>query len=289
MMEELYQIECKKKEQELYRNIIVVRGGGDLASGVVHKLHNCGYPIIILECEQPSAIRRRVCFSEAVYHGSAEVEKVICHRAESLEEAHAILKLGHVALMVDAEGKMIESIRPKAVIDAILAKKNLGTHIRMAPAVIALGPGFKAGVDVDFVIETKRGHHLGRLYEEGEALPNTGIPGVIQGYGKERVLHSPCAGIMKQTAYIGDIVEEGQIIAYVGKQAVTATLSGVLRGILPDGYPAPQGMKMADIDPRLDQVENCDTISDKARCIAGGVLEALLYIERLKVGNDNVF
>ena len=170
----------------------------------------------------------------------------------------------------------MKELRPDALIDAILAKKNLGTNREMAPLTVALGPGFEAGIDVDYVIETQRGHRLGRVIEKGTAEPNTGIPGVIAGYGKERVIHSPAAGIIHNRSKIGDIVEKNQILAMVGETPVYASLTGVLRGIIRDGYEVPEGMKIADIDPRKEQKKNCDTISDKARCIAGSVVEVLL-------------
>ena len=178
--------------------------------------------------------------------------------------------------MIDPKGEMIKQLHPIAVVDAILAKKNLGTTRDMAPITIALGPGFTAGEDVDVVIETMRGHRLGRIIKEGSAIPNTGIPGVIKGFGKERVIHSPAAGIMHNRSRIGDIVEKDQIIAMVDEMPVYASLTGVLRGIIRDGYKVPKGMKLADIDPRKEQKKNCNTISDKARCIAGSVVEVLM-------------
>ena len=258
---------------------VVVRGGGDLASGTVYKLFQCGFEVVILECEKPTSIRRYVSFSEAVYHGSSKVEGVICKKANSLDEVEAILKENKVALLVDPTGKYIANLHPDVVIDAILAKKNLGTKIDMANIVIALGPGFEAKKDVHAIIETKRGHSLGKIYYQGKAIANTGVPGIIDGYGKERVIHAPCNGILKCQARIGDIVEKGQCIALIDDTKVYASISGVLRGILPDGSNVKEGLKMADIDPRKEQVDNCTTISDKARCIAGGVVEAILHLK----------
>lgn len=265
------------------RRIVVIKGGGDLASGVAHVLRNSGFSVLLTEIEKPSAIRRHVSFSEAVYHGKSEVEGILCERADNLKQALDIMDSGNIALLIDPDGACIKDIDPHelvAVVDAILAKKNLGTNIRMAPVVVGLGPGFEAGKDVDVVVETMRGHHLGRLYKEGCALANTGVPGKINGYGIERVIHAPCAGKLREIAHIKDIVEEGQVIAYIDKTPIKATLSGVLRGILPDGYEVSEGMKMADIDPRIESAENCDTISDKARCIGGSVLTAILMVER---------
>ena len=267
----------------MMKDLIIVRGGGDLATGTIYKLYKSGFPVLVLEIPNPSAIRRNVAFSEAVYEGSHQVEDVNCVLASSLEEAKDLLADGRLVMLVDAKGDAIKELNPIAVIDAILAKKNLGTHKHMAPITIALGPGFTAGVDVDAVIETKRGHHLGRVYLEGSAIPNTGIPGIIGGYGKERVMHSPAEGILKNVAKITDTVAKDDTIAIVetteGPVPVKATLDGLLRGLIRDGYPVTKGFKIADIDPRADQYNNCFTISDKARCIAGGVLEALLYLK----------
>lgn len=260
---------------------VIVRGGGDLASGTAYKLFQCGFEVILLECEKPTSIRRYVSFSEAVYHGQASVENVWCVKAESIQEVEKILSDKKIALLVDPDGKSISKLHPDVVVDAILAKKNLGTRIDMAKIVIGLGPGFEAEKDVHAVVETKRGHSLGVVYYEGKAIVNTGIPGVIGGYGKERVIHAPETGILHCKAKIGDIVEKGQCIAMVGNVCVEASLSGVLRGILPDGFSVWKGLKMADIDPRKEQVENCTTISDKARCIAGGVVEAILHLHNL--------
>ena len=258
------------------KNRIIVRGGGDLASGVIHRLYQCGYHVLILEWEKPSAIRRRVSFCEAVYEGKTCVEDVWCQKVEHIEECENVWAAGEIPLLVDADGACIREFAPDAVIDAILAKKNLGTSREMASLTIGLGPGFTAGADVDVVIETMRGHDLGRVIREGNALPNTGIPGLIKGVGKERVIHSPCAGIMHNRAQIADLVEKGQVIAYVGETPVEASITGVLRGIIRDGYEVYERMKIADIDPREEEQKNCFTISDKARCIAGSVVEVLL-------------
>lgn len=256
--------------------IIVVRGGGDLASGVIHRLYRCGYKVLILECAKPSAIRREVSFCEAVYDGEAFVEGVLSHRIERPEQCSEIWQLGEIPLLVDEKGDSIREIRPAVVIDGILAKRNLGTRRDMAPLTIALGPGFEAGEDVDYVIETQRGHDLGRIIEEGEAAPNTGIPGIIAGAGRERVIHAPADGVIRNIAKISDFVEKGQVIAMVEDTPVEASLTGILRGLIRSGYEVRSGMKIADIDPRREQKKNCNTISDKARCIAGSVVEILL-------------
>lgn len=266
------------------RRMIVVRGGGDIATGTIVKLHRCGYPVLVLESRRPSAIRRLVALSEAVYEGKSRVEDVSCRLIHTVWEAEAVWARGEVPMLVDPEGTAIDELHPWAVVDAILAKKNLGTHRGMADITIGLGPGFTAGEDVDAVIETMRGHNLGRVIEKGQAMPNTGVPGMIAGYGKERVIHAPTEGTWKGLCRIGDFVEEGQTIAVLEREgktvSVEASITGLLRGIIRDGYPVKKGLKVADIDPRKSEYDNCFTISDKARCIAGGVLEALLYLGR---------
>ena len=262
------------------KNLIIVRGGGDLATGTIYKLKKSGFPILILEVATPSAIRRNVAFCEAVYQGTQTVEDMTCYLAASQEQAEQFLSEGKLTVLVDPVGESIVKLKPLAVVDAILAKRNLGTHKEMAPITVALGPGFTAGEDVDAVIETKRGHNLGRVLWTGNAAPNTGIPGIIGGYGKERVIHCPATGILRNIKKITDTVSKGDTIAMVetenGSVPVKATLDGILRGLIRDGYPVTAGFKMADIDPRADELDNCFTISDKARCIAGGVLEAIL-------------
>lgn len=273
------------------KDLIVVRGAGDLATGTIHRLKKAGFRLLVLEAEHPAAIRRQVALSEAVYAGSARVEDVEAvrmdvdlaekkNRKELLEqEMERIWKKDGVPVLVDPAGLSIAALRPAVVVDAILAKKNLGTTKEMAPLVIALGPGFTAGEDVDVVIETKRGHNLGRVIRSGSAVPNTGIPGIIGGYGKERVMHAQAEGILRNAASIGDIVEARAVIAEIetenGTVPVEASLSGLLRGLIRDDYPVTKGFKIADIDPRQEELQNCFTISDKARCIAGSVLEVI--------------
>ncbi len=258
-------------------DLIVVRGGGDLATGTIHRLWSAGFRVLVLETEAPSAIRRQVSVCEAVYEGTVTVEGLTARRIGDLSKAEAVWAENQVPILVDPDCACLQQCRPAALVDAILAKKNLGTRRDPAYATIALGPGFTAGKDVDVVIETSRGHHLGRVITSGTAKPDTGVPGIIGGYGKERVLHSPAAGVFRNLRAIGDIVAAGEEIAYVetsdGSQVVKATISGILRGLLRDGYPVTQGFKIADIDPRTEELENCWLISDKSRCIAGSVLE----------------
>ena len=269
---------------KVMNNLIIVRGGGDIATGTIYKLYQCGFDILILETEHPSAIRRNVAFSEAVYEKIQTVENITCTLAEDVSQAIGLLEQKKLPVLVDPQGESIFVLKPFAVVDAILAKKNLGTNRQMAPITIALGPGFVAGADVDAVIETKRGHSLGRVIYQGKAIENTGIPGMIAGYAKERVIHSPAEGIFRNVKKITDTVRQGEVIAVVehgDKQIpVKASINGLLRGLLRDGYPVTEGFKIADIDPRIEEYKNCFTISDKARCIAGGVLEALLHLQR---------
>ncbi len=271
------------------KHLVIVRGGGDLATGVIQALQRAGFQLLALEVPDPSAIRRQVALSEAVYDGSAVVEDItarLCRSGQAIEKAW---RSGEVPILIDPQGKSIAELKPWAVVDAILAKKNVGTTRNMAPHTIALGPGFTAGVDVDVVIETKRGHNLGRLIYQGDAAPNTGIPGMIAGFGKERVIHSPAAGYFYGLAAIGDIVEKGQPVGVITQEAlrdgqqptaamgipVAATLTGLLRGLIRSTYPVIPGFKIADIDPRKEESKNCFTISDKARCLGGAVLTAL--------------
>lgn len=268
---------------------VLVRGAGDLATGVIVRLHRCGFRVAVTECANPSAIRRRAALCEAVWQGQATVEGVTCRLVEDIDAAVRVSQADEVPLLVDERADCVAALHPAVVVDAILAKRNLGTSREMAPITVGLGPGFTAGEDVDAVIETMRGHHLGRVLLQGAAIPNTGVPGVIAGYAAERVIHAPTSGEMTfvqgesgQTIDIGASVKKGQEIARVGGVPVLATIDGVLRGLIRAGYPVMEGLKIADIDPRSEQVAYCDTVSDKARAIGGGVVEALLYLARKK-------
>lgn len=260
---------------------IFVRGGGDLATGTIYSLWRSGFQVLALETAHPAAIRRQVSISEAVYQKETCVEGMRAVRIASYEETKAVWAQGAVPLLVDPAADCVKTQKPDVLVDAILAKKNLGTDRTMAPLTIALGPGFTAGVEVDYVVETKRGHNLGRIITEGTAVPNTGIPGMIGGYAKERVIHAAGEGILRNVAAIGDVVEKNQVIAVIEKEnadskkeqiPVTATIPGIVRGLIRDGYPVTKGFKIADIDPRKEELKNCFTISDKARCIGGSVL-----------------
>ena len=259
-------------------SLIIVRGGGDLATGTIHRLWSAGLRVLVLETEHPAAIRRQVSLCEAVYEGETTVEGLRAVRISKQEEAEAVWAQNAVPVLIDPKGESIRTLKPDVVVDAILAKKNLGTTREMAPLTIALGPGFTAGQDVDVVVETKRGHRLGRIIREGIAVPNTGVPGVIGGYSAERVVHAAREGIFHELCAIGDVVEPGDVIAEIEafdgtRTPVTTCIGGILRGLLRDGYPVTMGFKVADVDPRREELENCFLISDKARCIAGSVLE----------------
>lgn len=260
-------------------HLIVVRGAGDIATGAIHRLYRAGFPVVALDIANPSAIRRKVSFCEAVFDGTCTIENVTCTLVQSAHSARFMAMAGGLPLLVDEDGSSLADLQPAILVDAILAKKNLGTRRDMADFVIALGPGFTAGAeadDVHCVIETMRGHNLGRLIYQGAPLPNTGVPGAIAGISAERVIHSPGSGTIKLHRDIGDIVEKGDVLATIGDVPVTAAISGVLRGIIRDGYPVAKGLKIADIDPRYDQQRNCFTISDKSRAIGGSVLEAVM-------------
>ena len=307
--------------------LIICRGAGDLATGIIHRLHRAGHRVIALETDYPAAIRRQVSFCEAVYDGSAAVEGVTARLVPVLTDtetdaetdaeidtetysglndmpaAHttsekwdrsaieAVLEAGEVPLLIDPTGESIELLKPDVVVDAIIAKKNLGTTINMAPLVIGVGPGFTAGNDVHLVIESMRGHNLARIITDGMAQPNTGVPGNIAGFTSERVIHAPVAGYIHDVRKIGDIVQKGDEIAriYPDKKSydnalseyvpVNATITGIIRGLIREGYYFREGFKIADIDPRESELTNCFTISDKARSIAGSVLEAVSAFE----------
>ena len=310
----------QSNNQIIKKNLLIIcRGAGDLATGIIHRLHRAGHRVIALETDYPAAIRRQVSFCEAVYDGSAAVEGVTARLVPALADAEtdtetysgindtpaahiasekwdssdiaAVLEAGEVPLLIDPKGESIALLKPDVVVDAIIAKKNLGTTINMAPLVIGVGPGFTAGQDVHLVIESMRGHNLARIITDGMAQPNTGVPGNIAGFTSERVIHAPAAGYIHDVRKIGDIVQKGDEIAriYPDKESydnalseyvpVNATITGIIRGLIREGYYFSEGFKIADIDPRESELTNCFTISDKARSIAGSVLEAVSAFE----------
>ncbi len=262
-------------------NLVIVRGGGDIASGTIARLYNSGYRVVVLEIAEPTVIRSKVSFAQAMFDGSITIDGITAVKASSVKEIEKILTDEMIPVVEDPEGTYIKALKPAAVVDGILAKKNLGTTKDMAPVVIGLGPGFEAGYDVHAVIETNRGHNLGRVILEGKPEPNTGVPGVIGGHAAKRVVRSTAAGIVTPVKKIGDLVQEGDLLATIGKHEVRAQIPGVLRGMIHPGMQVPEGFKIGDVDAR-GNVENCFTISDKARAVGGGTLEALLYLSGLK-------
>ncbi len=269
--------------------LVAVKGAGDLATGVIHRLVRSGFPVIATELPQPTVLRRTVAFAEAVSLGEMTVEGITARRADSIEGIQAALKRSLVSVVVDPDGILLKQMQPVVLVEATLSKRNSGITMDDAPIVIALGPGYEAGRDVHAVIETNRGHNLGRVYLEGSAEPNTGVPGAIGGYSSERLLRSPCAGTIFGLRQIGDTVQAGETVAIVkaspaGKDEmpVIAAISGILRGLVRDGLGVTPGMKIGDIDPRAVR-EHCFTISDKSRAVAGGVLEAIMYLGRKRI------
>lgn len=254
--------------------LIVIRGGGDLATGVAVRLFRAGFSVLILEIEAPTVIRLSVSFARAVYEGKASVEEIEAVLISSWEEAEKIIRLNKIPVLIDPKGTCIEKLSPTAVVDAILAKRNLGTRKGQAPLIIGLGPGFTAGEDVDVVIETKRGHNLGRVIYGGQASPDSGVPGEVGGESKRRLLRAPAEGKIVPLHQIGDLVKAGEIIAEVEGISLPAEISGVLRGLIYPQSWVSRGTKVGDIDPRGIK-DYCFTISDKARSLGGAVLEVI--------------
>lgn len=262
--------------------LTLIRGAGDIASGIALRLRRAGMSVVMTEIDRPTTIRRTVAFSDAVVSGEQSVEDVTARRAAHVEEALRLLETGVVPVLVDPNCLCREALKPDALVDAILAKRNLGTAITDAPAVIGVGPGFTAGTDCHAVVETMRGHTLGRVYYSSSALPNTNIPGLIGGFAGERVLRAPADGVFTGTRRIGDRVAAGETVGYVAGVPMTATISGVLRGLLSDGVTVKKGMKSGDVDPRGER-EYCALVSDKALAVGGGVLEAILHLRGLNL------
>ena len=258
---------------------VVVRGGGDLGTGVAWRLHRCGFRALVTEVARPTVIRRTVAFASAIYAGAMTVDGITARLAADDAEAFVVWESDQVPVMVDAESAVVSRLQPDAVVDAIMAKRNLGTSMADAPIVVALGPGFSAGLNCHAVVETRRGHDLGRVIEEGSAEPNTGIPGTIEGEGARRLLRAPRAGVFHGRCAIGDRVQEGETVADVEGEPIQARIDGVIRGLLHEGLVVRAGQKVGDVDPR-GVVEHCFTISDKALAVGGGVVEAILYLRR---------
>lgn len=263
------------------RALVVVRGGGDLASGAIYRLHRVGFPVLVTELESPLFARRTVSYGEAVYSGSIAIEGVTARLAADVDEARQVLAAGQVAVVVDPDGESFAQWQPVVMVDARMAKVNLGTTMNDVPYVVALGPGFIAGADCHAVIETNRGHNLGRVIYDGSTEPDTGAPGKIEGHSHTRVLRAPAAGHVRAHAAIGDTLEVGRLIAEIEAQPIIAPFAGVLRGLIHERVSVQPGMKIGDLDPRA-QRENCFTISDKSLAVGGGVLEAVLAAKQVR-------
>lgn len=264
------------REKPLSERVVVIRGAGEQASGIACRLYRANFRrILMLETGFPLAVRRLVSFCEAVHEREMTVEGVRGVRADRVEDVAAIWSAGSIALLVDPEAASVARLQPDLLLDATLAKRNLGTSLADAPLVIGLGPGFTAGVDCHLVVETNRGHDLGRVIGSGQAEPDTGIPGAIGGYTGERVLRAPVAGRFQSDRSIGDLVLAGEPVGRVGEVEVRAAIDGVLRGMIRPGAQVKAGLKIGDVDPRARK-EYCATVSEKARALGGAVLEALL-------------
>jgi xanthine dehydrogenase accessory factor len=260
--------------------VVLIRGGGDIASGVAHRLSRCRFKVVMTEVAHPLAVRREVSFSEAVFEGEKTVEGLTAKLIGSCDQIPEIWNAGMLPIMIDPEAAVKDCLQPSVLVDAILAKRNVGTRITDAPLVIGLGPGFRAGMDVHLVVETKRGHDLGRVISEGEAERDTGIPAEILGFSVERVLRASKPGRLKCLKGIGDYVDPGDIVALVDDVPIKAHIKGIIRGLLRDGSEVYEGMKTGDVDPRGIR-EFCYSISDKARAIGGGALEGIVsYLNR---------
>lgn len=262
---------------------ILIKGAGDLASGIACRLHRCGFLVVMTEIPVPTTVRRTVAFSRAVYENRTKVEDITGVLCRSMEEIEEALSRDQVAVVVDEECGIRDKWNPDAVVDAIIAKKNLGTRITDADIVVGVGPGFTAGRDCHCVVETKRGHDLGRCIWNGSAIPNTGVPGIIGGYDKERIIRAVDNGLFHPAVTIGTVVELNDVVGYVNDAPVLAQVGGVVRGLLQDGVTVFCGMKSGDIDPR-GVTGHCYTISDKASAIGGGVLEAVLSLQKKHLG-----
>jgi xanthine dehydrogenase accessory factor len=254
---------------------VLIKGAGDLATGVAARLWRSGFPVVMTELAQPLTIRRTVAFSEAVYEGETMVEELTARRISDGSEVELAWREDRIPVFAECYESCVAAVKPRVLVDAILAKRNLSTRMDDAPFVIGLGPGFTVGQDVHAIVETNRGHYLGRVLWSGSAQPDTGVPGDIAGFGRERVIHAPADGVFEHRVEIGDIVKAGDIVGLAGQSPVTAPIGGVLRGLIHDGVAVQAGLKIGDVDPRAF-TDHCRTISDKALAIGGGVLEAIL-------------
>ncbi len=261
----------------MFDELVVMKGAGDLASGVAYRLHQAGFRLIMTEIAQPTVVRRSVSFAQAVFDGATLVEGVCARLVATPDAALTVARARDIAVLIDPYAHVVAQLRPAVLIDAIIAKRNTGTRIDDAPVVIGLGPGFRAGVDAHAVVETNRGHRLGRVLLAGEAEPDTGVPAPVGGHGAERVLRAPADGIFIGVAAIGDRVAAGEVLGFVSSEPVRSPFDGCLRGLIQTGVGVQRGMKLGDVDPRATR-EHCFTISDKALAIGGGVLEAMLYL-----------
>lgn len=257
--------------------MVLIKGAGDLATGIAYRLKKSGFDVVMTEIHKPTTVRRTVAFSQAVFDNEIVIEGIKGVKVNNINEIYEEIREGNIPIIIDEKAEIIKELRPNVVVDAIIAKKNLGTSIEDAPIVIGVGPGFEARVDCHLVVETKRGHYLGKVIEEGSAIPNTGVPGNIGGYTRERIIRASSNGKIKPLVAIGDFVKKGDIVAYIDGIEVLAEIDGIVRGMLQEGIEVFKGMKSGDIDPRCEK-DHCFTISDKARSIGGGVLEAIMYM-----------
>jgi len=273
----------------IFKNcVILIKGAGDLASGVAYRLMRSGFAVVMTELPAPSMVRRTVSFGEVVYSGETKIEGITARRANTAQEAQELVEGGFIPVLVDPEARARQILRPQVLVDAIMAKVNTGTAMSDAPLVIALGPGFTAGNDCHAVIETNRGHWLGRVIYQGQAEPNTGRPGQVKGYTSDRVLRAPAAGKLIPLAQIGDVISQGQLVATVNGHEIRAPFDGVLRGLIHPNVELTAGLKVGDLDPRANR-HHCFTISDKSLAIAGGVLEAILASEVVRLSSGVSF
>jgi xanthine dehydrogenase accessory factor len=261
--------------------LAIIRGGGDLASGIAVRLYRSGIKVVITEIQQPLAVRRNVSFAEAVYSKSTAVEEIKGVFFSSINGINHRILNECIPVIVDPELSISKNLNPQVIIDARMRKTKSEKWASNKQKVIGIGPGFVAGKNCVCVIETKRGPYLGRVYREGAAEPDSGIPDRVGNFANERVLRSPSYGVFKATSQISDILEVGDEIGFVGMQPVIAPFKGLLRGLIHDGLNVDKGMKIGDLDPRCD-LWLCNLVSDKALSIGGGVLEAILAKESFR-------